>query len=240
MKNINQLIKNAFGEKSVLSKGELVSFLVKYYPDWAEQTVNWNIHKLKEEGVIHHVSRGKYSLEPVNGFEPAISNSLKRLHNRIKKEFPYVEFCVWDSRWFNEFMIHQLFRYQLVAEVEKDVLESVFSSITDFSKKAFLNPDATMYERYVSNFDEAIIVKPLVSEAPISKQNGYRIAPLEKLLVDVLIDKNLFAAQQGEVENIYRAANEKYSINKQKMRRYASRRNQQEEVEKYLVKTSAI
>ena len=205
--------------------------MVKYYPDWAEQTVNWNIHKLKEEGAIHHVSRGKYSLEPVNGFEPAISNSLKRLHNRIKKEFPYVEFCVWDSRWFNEFMIHQLFRYQLVAEV---------SSITDFSKKAFLNPDATMYERYVSNFDEAIIVKPLVSEAPISKQNGYRIAPLEKLLVDVLIDKNLFAAQQGEVENIYRAANEKYSINKQKMRRYASRRNQQEEVEKYLVKTSAI
>ena len=63
---------------------------------------------------------------------------------------------------------------------------------------------------------------------------------MEKLLVDVLIDKNLFAAQQGEVENIYRAANEKYSINKQKMRRYASRRNQQEEVEKYLVKTSAI
>ena len=98
---------------------------------------------------------GNTPLEPVNGFEPAISNSLKRLHNRIKKEFPYVEFCVWDSRWFNEFMIHQLFRYQLVAEVEKDVLESVFSSITDFSKKAFLNPDATMYERYVSNFDEA-------------------------------------------------------------------------------------
>ena len=234
------MIRNAFEEKPILSKKELVSFLVKYYPHWAEQTVNWNIHKLKEEGIIHHVSRGKYSLEPIKEYQPIISNSLKRLHNRIKREFPYVEFCVWDSRWFNEFMVHQLFRYQVVAEVEKDVLESVFSSITDFSKKAFLNPDAKMYERYVSNFDEAIIVKPLVSEAPISKQNGYWIAPLEKLLVDVLIDKDLFASQQGEVENIYKAANEKYSINKQKMRRYASRRNQQKEVERYLVKTSAI
>ena len=173
MKDINQLIRNAFEEKSILSKKELVSFLFKYYPHWAEQTVNWNIHKLKEEGIIHHVSRGKYSLEPVSKYEPIISNSLKRLHNRIKRKLPYLEFCVWDSRWFNEFMIHQLFRRQLIVEVEKDASESVFYFIMDFSKNVFLSPDAAIYERYISNFDEAIIVKPITSEAPMVKQNGY-------------------------------------------------------------------
>lgn len=232
-------IEEAFSKKSVLSKKELTNFLLEHFPKWTEQTASWNIFKLKKDGILYHLSRGKYSLKPSNVFEPELSNSLKRIHNRVKKEFPYVEFCVWDSRWFNQLMRHQLFQYQLVVETEKDVVESVFSSISDFNKKAFLNPDAEMFDRYVSNFNEAIILKPLISEAPISEYNGYHIAPLEKLLVDMLIDESLFAAQQGELDFIFQRAQEKYSLNKQKMKRYASRRNQQEELEKYLIKTSA-
>lgn len=239
MNKTEHLISQAFANKSVLTKKELTAVLLSHFPNWAEQTISWNIHKLKEEGFLYSVSRGLYSLKPTNIFEPELSSSLKRIHNKVKKEFPFVEFCVWDSRWFNQFMRHQLFQYQLIVEVEKEVLESVFYSISDFSKKAFLNPDAEMFDRYVSNFDEAIIIKPLISEAPISDQNGYRIAPLEKLLVDMLIDRPLFAAQQGELSFIFNRAFEKHFVNQQKMKRYASRRNQREELENYLNKSLA-
>lgn len=239
MNSIHRCLQDAFNKKPVLSKSELVVLLRQHFPDWAEQTVNWNIHKLKEDGVLHHVARGKYSLKPTNNFKPELSGSLKRLHNRIKKEFPFADFCVWDSRWMNEFMHHQLFRYQLVVEAEKDVLEAAFNAVSDFSKKVFLNPDAQMFERYVANFDEAIIMKPLVSEAPLENQGGYSIAPLEKLLVDMLIDKELFAAQQGELSIVFERAQEKYTLNTPKMKRYASRRNQQEELEIYLINNSA-
>jgi hypothetical protein len=234
LNKISTFLLDAFAQKPVLSKKELVVVLRQHFPHWADQTVNWNIHKLKEDGILHHVARGMYSLTPVVSFEPQLSNSLKRLHKRIKSEFPFAKFCMWDSRWFNEFMRHQLFRYQVVIEVEEEVVNSAFHAISEFSKGVFLNPNAETYEHYVSNFDEAIIVKPLLSEAPVTEQNGFEIAPLEKLLVDMLTDKNLFAAQQSELDIIFDRAQEKYTLNKAKMKRYASRRNQKDNLKKHL------
>ena len=61
--------------------------------------------------------------------------------------------------------------------------------MTDVSKKVFLNPSEDMLSRYISNFDEVIIVKSLISESPISDQDGIKVASLEKLLVDCVSDK---------------------------------------------------
>lgn len=55
---------------------------------------------------------------------------------------------------------------------------------------------------------------------------------LEKILVDILIDENLFSAQQGELDYIFEVAYQKFTINESKMKRYASRRNRDKELEK--------
>jgi hypothetical protein len=54
------------------------------------------------------------------------------------------------------------------------------------------------------------------------------------MLVDIIIDKEFFAAQQGELNFIYKTAFNKYNINKLKMKRYAARRNRETEVEKMI------
>lgn len=234
-------IKQAFAQKDIFTKDELEVYLRRHFPNAAEKTISWRIHDLKSKGIVRHVSRGIYSLVTKKDFKPEISNSLKRINNKIRKEFPFIKFCVWESKWFNEFMVHQLFKNYLVIETEKDVMESIFNSLTDFSKKVFLDPDQEIFERYIANFNDAIIIKPLVSEAPlnIDEQQGIYLASLEKLLVDSLIDTDLFASQQNELEYIYLTVLNRYNINVNKLNRYARRRNQQTELTKYLTQTSA-
>ena len=221
-----KLIINNLKSTDKLSKKEIVELVHREFPAMPNSTISWRLYQMKSQGLIQSLNYGNYSLKIKAQFNPNISSSLKRIYNRVFKEFPYLQVCAWDSRWFNEFMHHQIFRFYLVIEVEKEATEAVFNSLTDFSKKVFLNPDDDIFTRYISNFNEVIIVKSLISEAPIIDQEGIKIAPLEKLLIDCLADKGLFAAQQNELDFIYKSVLGKYNLNTSKMKRYAKRRNQ--------------
>ena len=201
-------------------------FIQSEFPNLAEKTINWKINQLKSSGILSHISRGIYSLKKKNDFTPEIPPYLKRIYNKIKKELPYLNFCIWDSRWLNEFMVHQIFRYYVVVETEKDATGSVFNSLTEFSKKVFLDPNKEIYSNYIINHNEVIIVKPLISESPLLEIDNIKTPAIEKLLIDCLIDTDLFAAQQDELDNIYQSAFNKYFININKIKRYARRRNQ--------------
>jgi hypothetical protein len=141
---------------------------------------------------------------------------------------------VWDSVWLNDLMRHQPFKHYLVIEVEKDASEPVFGILSETFKNVFLNPNEAIFARYIHNLDEVIIVKNLVSEAPLMELQKIVIPTLEKLLVDMLIDMNLFSAQQNETEFIVRTVIEKFAINELKMKRYALRRNREKEIEKLI------
>ncbi|MFN8436000.1 MAG: DUF6577 family protein [Cytophagales bacterium] len=223
----------------VLDKKTLMATLKLEFPDIPDATINWRLHQLKELGVIQSMGYGKYALTELKNYVPDLSSSIKRIHNKILKELPYTTFCVWESKWFNEFMLHQLFKNYQVVEVEKESVEAVFNTLTDFSKKVFLNPTTEIYLRYIANFDEVIIVKTLVSESPIVKTDDIWVASLEKLLVDCLVDKELFAAQQNELDFIFKSVFSKYTLSISKMTRYARRRGHESELGNFINKFMA-
>lgn len=227
---LNKLYSN-FNGLPIISIKELFSFIKKEFPDLAEKTIHWKINQLKSKGILSHLGRGTYSLSEKLDYTPELSPNLKRIFNKVKKELPFINLCIWDSRWFNEFMIHQIFKYYIVVETEKDATDSVFNTLSDYSKNVFLNPDKEIYSRYIINYDEVIIVKPLISESPIIEREKIKIPAIEKLLIDCFIDIDLFAAQQDELDNIYQTLFQKYFVNLNKIRRYARRRNQQSEFE---------
>lgn len=236
---ITSLIIDALKKNGLMSKADLVEIINRKAPGYKATSISWKLHNLKLQGLIQSPGYGTYSYQAKNTVQWSISAALKRYFNKIHKEFPFIEICIWDSRWFNPLMLHQPFKYYIVIEVEKEAAESVFNSMTDVSKKVFLNPTEEIFSRYISNFTEAIIIKPLISEAPIMEQEGIKVATIEKLLVDSVADKELFAAQQGELDYIYRNAWSKYNININKLKRYARRRNQTVRVKELLLKTMA-
>ena len=229
--DFKNIILDLLKKKEFLSKREIIYYIGKKHPEIQEPSINWQLHQLKIQGLLQTGGYGKYTLAKPKIYEPSVSISLKRIYNKVSRDFPFADFCVWESNWFNEFMLHQLFRFYLVVEVEKDAVESVFNALSDQNKKVFLNPDEEIFNRYILNFNQPIIVKSLISEAPLIEQQGKKLASLEKLLVDCLADKPLFAAQQDEKDFIFKSVFEKYDVNISKLKRYARRRNQLENIE---------
>lgn len=227
-------ISNYFKRNERLSKQKLVESIKMDFPSWSENTINVYLSRLKKEGIINAPSRGIYELDSNMPFQPNISNRLKKIFNKVKREFPYIDFCIWDTVWLNDFMRHQPFKHYVVMEVEKDASESVFTFLTESIKNVFFNPDEEIFDRYIHNQDGVIIVKNMVSESPLVEKDKISIPALEKLLVDMLIDTSLFSAQQNEKEFIMRSVMDKYTLNELKMRRYAVRRNRDREIDKLI------
>lgn len=231
-KTLENIITNYFKSDGQLSRADLVKAITEDFPDLTESTITVYLSKLKKAGIINNPSRGIYTITNKPNFKPEINQALKKVYSKIHKEFPFIKICVWNTKWINDLMRHQTFKNFTIVETEKEAAEQVFNSISESIKNVYLNPDEEIFERYISsNTEEVIIIKNLVTESPTIQLDTTEIPSLEKLLVDMIIDKDLFAAQQGELDFIYNSAFKKYAVNTAKMKRYAMRRNREYETE---------
>ena len=132
-------------------------------------------------------------------------------------------------------MIHQPGRFYILIEVEKEATQSVFFFLKENKLSVFIDPTKDLIEKYIPDEKETFMVTALVSEAPIQLINGVNFPTLEKMLVDIFCDDVIFAAQQGsEMRTIFREAMKKYTINENRMLRYADRRRKKESFRQYL------
>ena len=204
-------------------------------PQIKTTTVNWRIYNLVQSGVLKRIGRGKFVIGEGRLYIPEISSKIKSIHSKLIKEFPYLKICIWNTSSFNEFMIHQPGRFYILIEVEKDATQSVFFFLKENKYSVFVEPTKELIEKYIPYEKETLIVKALVSEAPVQLINKVNIPTLEKMLVDIFCDDLIFAAQQGsEMRTIFQEAIEKYVINENRMLRYADRRRKKDNFRKYL------
>ncbi len=185
-------------------------------------------------GVLNRVGRGKFRLGAVNIYIPELSSGIKTLNKKLKNQFPYLNFCIWDTSVLNEFMVHQPGKFYILVETEKNSMESVFYFLKENKYSVYLNPDPDIISKYLSSEKNAVIIKQLVSEAPLQSIKDVNTITIEKMLVDIFCDDIIFSAQQGsEMRNIFTEAFKKYSINQNRMLRYAGRRRRKDDLIKY-------
>lgn len=138
-------------------------------------------------------------------------------------------------------MQHQPNRFLLLVETDKETTHSAFYFLREIKKTVFIEPTNDVFEKYILNEKEAIVIKPLISEAPTQNINEVETATIEKMLVDVFCDNVIFSAQQGaEMRTIFKEAFTKYTINQSKMLRYADRRRKKEEVNQFVKTISSL
>ena len=90
-------------------------------------------------------------------------------------------------------------------------------------------------ENFVLDSRDAVIIKPLVSEAPLQETDALTLPALEKILVDLVADAETFFFLQGhEMLNIFASALGKYTVNTDRLLRYAKRRNKKEQLQRIL------
>ena len=198
-------------------------------------TINWRIHAMIQNGVFQRVGRGKFKFGKERNYLPEISSKMKSIYSKVKKEYPYTDICIWNTSSLNEFMIHQPFKFYNVLEIEKEAMNSIFYFLKDLNFSVFLEPTIDILEKYTPDNKQIIIIKPLISEAPLSIVNEIATASIEKMLVDIFCDTIIFSAQQGfEMRTIFETAFTKYTVNRSKMLRYANRRRKKENFIEFL------
>lgn len=223
-------ISAAFAKKALLSRSEILHWLENIYPGVAEESLIWRIHDLKSRGILTSPGRGIYRLGKIKTVQPVFSDIARQIAAELARELPLVKNCIWETRWISAWMELQPPANWTIVEVEKEVLESVFHILTGITGKVFLDPDRKVVDLYILPLHEAVIVKPLLSEAPILAAGEITAAAPEKILVDIVAEPNLFRAQQGELDRIYVNAFREIPVNQTKMLRYARRRRKEEAV----------
>jgi hypothetical protein len=239
---IIEQLKQKFAGQAHITRNELLSFYRSFEPDLKEATFGWRIYALKEKNLLKPVRKGVYTLIAKPQFHTIIDSKQKELSNKINKQFPSIKYCVWNTRLLNEWMIHQPGRFLILVEVETSVTEAVFYFLKDSNyKNVFLNPDEELLERYIFEETETIIVKTLVSKSPLYKEKKIPVPSAEKILVDLFIDKKIFAPFQGsELVNIFNNVYKQYALNITKLLAYAKRRTKEPELLDFITKNTQL
>ena len=160
-----------------------------------------------------------------------------KIYNLINIEFLDISVCVWNSNWINDFSRHQAFKNTVLVEVEKDLLQSVFYRLSDNNfKDIFFEPDSKTSETYLSESNNPIIIRPLITKAPIQKIQNIYIPKIEKILVDLFCDKHILTGYQGfELITIFENALSQYEVNFTTLLHYARRRSKEKQLREFLL-----
>lgn len=229
----------SFFSNQTFTTNDLKDFYSNYDENLPMGTLRWRIYYLKKRGIIKSVKRGLYELGEEIKFYPEISKELKRIHRKIEKNFPYVEFCIWESEWLNNFMVHQPISNYIFVEVENFAAFSVFEHLYMSEKNVFIFPKKSEINYYINNKKKSIIVNKLISEAPIESVEGVSVPKIEKIIVDLFANTNVLKTYQGkEKKNIIENIFSQYTINLSTLERYAKKKGLRDEIYAFIEETS--
>lgn len=225
-------LKKEFKGRESFSREELFDFYRQYEPDLKETTFRWRIYHLKVNRIITTIKRGlfTFSFKPI--FKPEMGEVEKKISGKIEKQFNQLKYCIWSTNIVQEFMLHIPGKVITILQVEKDALEPVYSYLKKENiRNIFIEPEGKEIERYVYEYENAIVLQSLVSKSPTQKIEKVSTTTLEKLIVDLYCDKKLFAAFQGsELVHILNNAYNRYSIDFTKLFNYSKRRRKETEM----------
>ena len=123
-----------------------------------------------------------------------------------------------------------------IVEPDRDLAETVFYKLKDEGfDGVFLEPDAALMQMYVRERADSIVIKAMISRAPVRELEGIEVPTLEKILVDLFCDEIVFSAFTGdELINIYAHALKRYSVDFSRLFNYARRRRRDKKLRAFM------
>ena len=217
--------KSTFKNIESISVNAIFSFYQKHDSKVKKNTVSWRIYNLVDKGIIQRIGRGKYKLGKQKEFKPLVSQETQKLYLKLKAAFPFLDISIWSTKWITQWMLHIPNNYETIIEVEKGSEENVFYFLSDIRDNVFLNPSKDTLDKYANRNKPIVIIKNLITGAPLQDVEQVKIPGIEKILVDLIIDTELYAAYQGrDLDSIIENAFQYNTIKKDTLLRYAGRR----------------
>ncbi|MHA1586619.1 MAG: DUF6577 family protein [Candidatus Heimdallarchaeota archaeon] len=239
---ILEQLKAKFKEEEFFSRESLLAFYRQFDPNLNDSTFRWRIHQLKAKNIITPLSKDLFTLNSKSEYKPSISEFEKKIANKVEKQFPGLKYAIWSTKSVNEFLLHLTPRFITILQVEIDALEPVYAFLKNQSfGTVYFQPDDKEIERYIFESDKSIILQSLISKAPTQKTGKIVTVTIEKMIIDLFCERNLFISYQGsELVHIINTAYDRYSINFTTMFHYARRRGKEVDLKQFLKEKTDI
>ena len=189
-------------------------------PDAPDQTVFSRIRALERKGLIYESGRGCYSLGAKPVYKAKVSPRMLELNNLLVGEFVGASLC-----------ISTLDENNIIVETDRKETFRMLEFLRTRYPAVYSLREAVLHKE---SLKDAIVVKALVSDAPLVVSDGLSASSLEKILVDLVADKKFFRMSDDALKKEYQRALEVYPINKNRLLRYAGRRGVTDKVKERL------
>ncbi len=220
------------------TRQEIVEFVRQDESPLSPATLGVTLSRMAESNRIVRVAHGVYELPSSHKAAFMYKSGDKELEiiGVLAKSFPGKEYCVWRSAVYASFSPVKPPMEVLFVEVDRTIMDDVFEVLKTIvqGNPLFLDPSDDVLDRYFFN-SEQIFIRPMIVESPVSiSEHGYCVPTLEKLLVDAMKDARIMALKPRDINTFYHKAFSAYAINKNRLLRYASRRNRKDKVKEVL------
>lgn len=227
----------ATGREEGFLKSELSDALVSC--GVSSSSIDKTLQRLVRSGTIEMLERGKYKTHSGSKQHFIIqpTEGSKSLYLQLKAEFPLLKLSVWDVSAILPLMHHIPNVRMTLVYVEKDGFRDAADTLESMTEQlVFRTPsrDELVHLAFGRDF---IVIRPLISQSPLTETYGVRVPKIEKVLVDILCDEEFYYLQGSETFYIYETAMSDYTINTKTLLRYAHRRGVAEKIER-IIKTN--
>ena len=197
-------------------------------------TARQYLSSLAKDNELVRVAQGEYALPDKQSFRYVPSEEVKKIYASLKSELPFTDFCIYDGSILSPIQHHLSINKAIYVETNRDAVESVFARLKESHEDVYRQPDSAFMYDYVDLRNQCVIVKTLVTEAPLMTVDGVRVPTLEKMLVDTQKDADFDYVRGAESQYMYQMAFDLYNINTQRLLRYARRRSISQEIQELL------
>lgn len=237
MKTTDAILKYAAMQGGPFWREDLLFEIVSKQPTIKKRAVDLQIGRLIASGILVRKRPGEYQLaaNSMPEFVLNLSETEKTIYQKLKEKFPLLDFCIWSPKVLSPFMLHVPNVGYGFVDVEKEGMEPVFHALQNMNlgRNILLAPTIQECERYLIGTD-AVVVRQLISQSPLTEVDSCTVPRIEKILVDAIGDNELIFTGGSEIYHIYESAFERVNVNKSKLMRYASRRNRKHQVEQII------
>lgn len=219
-------IKEQYSEKS-FNKNDIEKIAIQVNNINSEKTIRNIIGIFKSHNLIKEISKNQYIVTNEKIYNYEIKENEKKIYKIIKNEYPEINFVIWNTEIINEFTLHYVVSNYIIIETEKIAIEAIVNLLKKsyLKKYTIITQDIFNNNRDIyDNTENLIIVKPLHIKSPIFNKNGTSVITLEKVMLDLYIDKLYLAYQGKELETIYENIFNEYDIELLKLMNYAKSR----------------
>ncbi len=222
MTNADIILKYAAFHGGTLVRKEFMPWFESAYPNGSVRSMDTELRQMVAAGMLERTGYGQFRLCPdvKPPYIPIVSPEMQTLYSgsSFMQRVPSIDV--------------------LILETDRSAAEAVYDDVRELveGRTVLLRPTEKECRLYASG-TPSLLVRDLISEAPIIRVDGVTTASLEKILVDITIAPEFEFARGSELYTIFENADQVYHIGKKTLLRYAARRGRKEEIEKLIKST---